>query len=77
MGTMSNNASPPSYEYKLGNNLKLLEPNDQIKQLQTIIRDRYTNGDPKVNVEFRITEFFSIRSTETQPEAISNFTQID
>lgn len=39
MGTMSNNVSTPCEE-KLGNNLKVLEQNDQIKELQTIIRDR-------------------------------------
>lgn len=40
MGTVSNNGTNPS-EYKLGNNLKVLEQNDQIKELQTIIRDRW------------------------------------
>lgn len=39
MGTVSNNGTNPS-EYKSGNNLKVLEQNDQIKELQTIIRDR-------------------------------------
>lgn len=39
MGTMTNNVSL-ACEEKLGNNLKVLEQNDQIKELQTIIRDR-------------------------------------
>lgn len=45
MGTVSNNGTNPT-EYKLGNNLKVLEQNDQIKELQTIIRDRWVmNGE--------------------------------
>lgn len=39
MGTVNNNGTNHT-EYKLGNNLKILEQNDQIKELQTIIRDR-------------------------------------
>lgn len=39
MGTVSNNGTD-IIDYQLGKNLKVLEQNDQIKELQTIIRDR-------------------------------------
>lgn len=39
MGTVNNNICSLS-EQKPQNNLKVLEQNDQIKELQTIIRDR-------------------------------------
>lgn len=39
MGTVNNNATI-SADHKLGDNLKVLEQNAQIKELQTIIRDR-------------------------------------
>lgn len=39
MGSVKNNGAV-LIESKIGNNLKVLEQNDQIKELQTIIRDR-------------------------------------
>lgn len=50
MGTVKNNGTTTS-EYKLGNNLKVLEQNDQIKELQTIIRDRYGLFDSEQSIE--------------------------
>lgn len=38
MGTVTNNC--PATEYDLGKHMKVIPQNDQIKELQTIIRDR-------------------------------------
>lgn len=38
MGTVTN--SCPLIEYDLGKNMKVIPQSDQIKELQTIIRDR-------------------------------------
>lgn len=42
MGTVSNATNNSlTTDFKTGNNLKILQPSDQIKELQTIIRDKY------------------------------------
>lgn len=52
MGTVNNatNGTNPA-EYKLGKNLKVLEQNDQIKELQTIIRDRYVCACLRITIK--------------------------
>lgn len=39
MGTVTN--SCPIVEYDLGKNMKVVPPSDQLKELQTILRDRF------------------------------------
>lgn len=42
MGTVGNTINNTlTADFKAGNNLKILQPSDQIKELQTIIRDKY------------------------------------
>lgn len=44
MGTVGNTTNNNiTADFKLGNNLKILQTSDQIKELQTIIRDKYGN----------------------------------
>lgn len=46
MGTVTNNSCP--IEYDLGKNIRVVPSSDQLKELQTILRDRFVS---KVQIE--------------------------
>lgn len=57
MGTV-NNTVLNGNDTKIGCNLKVLEQNDQIKELQTIIRDRYGDKKNVVSMEIGYEDVF-------------------
>lgn len=61
----------------LGPNVKVLPTNDQIKELLTILRDKYVCGPICLVMKILINICIFLFLIETRPEAILSFMQTD